>query len=389
VNDMPSVIQKAYKYRLYPNAGQREKLAKTFGCVRFYWNKQVECFGNYKPGDEFRSSTEYRKEFEWMQEVSAAAIQQKEIDFKEYKDQKFNKKRKKQLGQPNFKKKSGKQSFRLPNQKFYIKGNKIQLEKIGKVKIMLDREIPEDVKFINVTVSKNPDGKYYASVLVEEKVQQKPKTGKAVGIDVGLKTYVVTSEGETFENPRYFRKNQAKLSRLQKFQSKKRGSKKGEKKSRRWLKLQARINRLYQKIKNQRSFFLHNLSTYLVTQYDIICTEDLNVQGMMQNRCLAKSISDAAWSELFKQIDYKCLWYGKIYQKIARFYPSSKETSCCKVKIENLTLKDRTLICPECGREAGRDYDAALTIKAVGVEAAQRTLRTEVTRFDEAFIKVV
>jgi putative transposase len=383
------LTQKAYRFRLYPNVSQKILLAKTFGCVRFYWNQQVVRFINYQKGDKFKNSTEYRNEFEWMQEVSAAAIQQKERDFEEFKRQKFNKKRKKQLGSPKFKKKNGKQSFRLPNQKFRILDNKIQLEKIGKVKIILDRELPTDVKFCNVTVSKNQAGQYFASVLVEETIQPKPKTGKAVGIDVGLKSFAVTSDGETFENPRYFRKNQAKISRIQLFQSKKQGSKKGEEKSRRWLKLQARLNRLHQKIKNQRSNFLHNLSTYLVTEYDIICTEDLNVQGMMQNHKLAKSIGDASWSMLFDQIEYKCLWYDKQHQEIDRFYPFSKTLNCCGVRLENLTLKDRTLICPKCGKGVGRDFNSSLEIKAVGVAAAQRTLRTEVTKFDEAFINLV
>ncbi len=120
---------------------------------------------------------------------------------------------------------------------------------------------------------------------------------------------------------------------------------------------------------------MHEISTYLVTEYDIICTEDLNVLGMMQNHKLAKSIGDASWSKLFDMIGYKSLWYGKHHQKIDRFYPSSKETSCCKVKVDNLTLKDREIICPKCGKVLDRDRDAAKTIKAVGVEAAQRTLR--------------
>ena len=367
------LVQKAYKFRLYPNVSQKIQLAKTFGCVRFYWNQQVARFLNWQQGDNFKSSTAYRNECEWMQEVSAAAIQQKEIDFKEYKSQKFNKNRKKQLGKPRFKKKNDKQSFRLPNQKFYIKGNRIQLEKIGKVKIVLDRKIHDDAKYVNVTVSKNKAGQYFASVLVEETVQPKPKTNKTVGIDVGLKSFLVTSDNETVENPRYFRKNQAKLAHLQRLQSRKQGSKKGETKSRRWLKLQARINRLHNKIANQRDYFLHNISTWLVNEYDVIYSETLNVAGMLRNHCLAKSIADVSWSRFFNYVDYKCRWYGKHYRQIGMFEPSTKTCSQCGEKDNSITLKDRTITCPYCGFTEDRDFRAAKNIKAFGVEDAIRT----------------
>jgi len=382
-------VQKAYKFRLYPNVSQQKQMAKTFGCVRKVWNHYVDLF-NVTVLDctcpllkkHYRSTTELKQEYPYFAEVSAAALQQKANDFKEYMDQKFNKNRKKKLGQPKFKSKRDKQSFRLPNQKFYIKGNRIQLEKIGKVKIVLDREIPEDVKCINVTVSKNKAGQYFASVLVEQEIQSKPKTNKTVGIDVGLKSFLVTSDNESVANPRYFRENQAKLARLQRFQSRKKGSKKGEIKSSRWLKLQERINRLHNDIANQRSYFLHNISSWLVREYDVICSENLNVAGMLRNHKLAKSISDASWSELFRQIAYKSEWYGKHYYQIGMFEPSTQTCSNCgKQSIAKITLKDRTITCEFCGFVEDRDFRAAKNIKSFGVKNdSNRTQSDETAR---------
>lgn len=176
---------KAYKFRLYPNATQEVLLNKTFGCVRYAWNQNVADFLTYdketNPKPIFKTSTELRSEVEWMKEVSASAIQQKEIDFKEFKSQLFNTKRKTKLGFPKFKKKSNKQSYRLPNQKFKVIGNIIQLEKIGKIKFIKDREFPEFYKFLSVTVSKNQSGQYFISILVEQEIKHKPKTNKEVG----------------------------------------------------------------------------------------------------------------------------------------------------------------------------------------------------------------
>lgn len=376
------MINKAYKFRIYPTKTQQEKLNKTFGCVRFIWNKKVEKFLNQEK--DSNKIKDYREEFEWMKEVSYNALSRKVRDFDEFKKQKFNKSRKKKLGQPKFKKKNQYQSFRLDNLCFYIKENKIWLVKIGKVKIILDREIPDNAKLVNVTVSKNKSDQYFVSICVEQERQLKQKTNKQVGIDVGIKSFIVTSDNEIFDNPKFFSNSQAKLARLQMFQAKKKGRRKGEQKSRRWLKLQKRINRLHNKIVNQRDYFLHNISSYLVNNYDVICAEDLNIEGLLKNRKLSKAISDVSWSKLFSQIDYKCNWYGKEFVKIDRFYPSSKTCSVCGKIKEDLKLSDRIYEC-ECGNVIDRDYNAANNIKAVGVNAAQRTPMVAVTKPDEAF----
>lgn len=369
-----SIKLKAYKFRLYPNKSQDLLLNKTFGCVRYFWNSQVFAFNSYNketnPNPIFKTSTQLRNEIEWMQEVSAGAIQQKEIDFKEYKKQRFSKNRKKAISNPKFKKKNGHQSYRLPNQKFYIKDNKIQLERIGKIKIVLDRELPINGKFMSVTISKNPSNQYFASVLMKVDINELNKTNKSVALDVGLKEFYTSSDGEVVKNPRYFRKSQSKLKRLQQRLSKK---KKGTVRRR---KFKLKIAKLHQKISNQRYWFLHQQSIDLIRRYDVIYIEDLNIQGMVKNHKLSKSISDVSFSKFFNMLNYKANWYGKQIVTIGRFEPTSKKCSSCGWIKHDLTLKDRIFNCDECGLSLDRDYNAALNIFSVGVDAeVKRTQR--------------
>jgi putative transposase len=364
----------AYKYRLYPNKTQEIKINKTFGCVRYFWNSQVATFKSYdketNPNPVFKTSTETRNELEWMKEVSAAAIQQKEIDFKEYKKQFFNKSRKKALGFPQFKKKNGKQSFKLPNQKFKVIGNKLQLEKIGKVKIVIDRELPEG-KIMSVTVSKNPSGQYFASISIETNIEPKPKTNKEVGIDLGIKTFATQSDGIEISNPKFLSKSQAKLKRLQRHLSRK------SKGSNRRNKCRIKIARLHQKIVNQRNWFLHNYSTQLINNYDRIYVEDLNVSGMMKNHKLAGAISDVSWSKFLSMLSYKADWFGKRVVKINRFFASSK-TCKCGHKNDDLKLSDRIWECPKCGEMNHRDLLAANNILEFGRRSSCDLTDTEV-----------
>ena len=368
----------AYKYRLYPNKTQQTLLNKTMGCVRFFWNNQVSTFKTYdkenNPKPKFKTSTELRNEIDWMQEVSAAAIQQKEIDFKEFRKQLFSKSRKKKIGFPNFKKKSNRQSFRLPNQKFKVIGNKIQLEKIGKVKMIVDRELPCG-KLMSVTISKNPSGQYFASILIETKIDYKPKTNNEVGIDLGLKTFATQSDGIEIANPKFLNKNQVKLRRMQQHLSRK------QKGSNRRNKCRLKIARLHQKIANQRDWFLHNYSTSLINNYDRIYIEDLNVSGMVKNHCLAGTISDVGWSKFTSMLIYKSVWYGKDVVKVDRFFASSK-TCSCGAKNDDLKLSDREWVCTSCGSVNQRDLLAANNILKEGRRSSGdlTNAETEVTK---------
>jgi putative transposase len=356
---------RAYKFRLVPNKTQEVLLNKTFGCVRWYWNNQVHTFNSFdketNPQPNFKTSTQLRQEVEWMQEVSAAAIQQKEMDFKEYKKQFFSKSRKSKIGRPSFKKKSNNQSYRLPNQKFKVVGNKIQLEKIGKVKLIMDRQIPEGVKFMSVTISKTPTGKYFASILVEENIELREKTNKTIGIDVGIKTFATQSDGRELNNPKWFRESQSKLRTAQKHLSRKKlGSKRRQKQ-------RIKVAKIHEKVSNQRNYFLHNYSTQLVKNFDVIVVEDLNVKGMVKNKRLSKSISDAGWSKFFSMVEYKSEWYGKSFVKINRWFPSSKTCFECGTVKQDLKLSDREWTC-DCGSHILRDFNAAKNIERVGVD---------------------
>jgi len=256
---------RSYKYRLYPDHGQKVLIEKTFGCVRVVWNRNVFVFNSYNkesnPTPVYQSSTEMRSEFDWMKEVSAAALQQKEIDFKTFKKNYFSKNRKSRIGRCAFKKRTSKQSFRLPNQKFTFGNHHIRLEKIGWVKMKVDRRPNKNCKFLSVNISKDSSGKYFASVLVEvdEEIPSKPtiQENLTVGIDVGLKDYATLSTGEKIDNPRHLRKTEQKLARAQRRLSRKvKGSQNRDKQRR-------KVARLYEQVTNQRNDFLHKLTMFL------------------------------------------------------------------------------------------------------------------------------
>ncbi len=359
------MIKKAYKYRLHPNKTQEQKLNQTFGCTRLVWNNCVYMFNNHS---NIKSIPELKTEYEFLKDVSAATLQQKQRDFVEFKKQFFSKNRKKKINKPRFKKKGVNDSFRLPNQKFKLIDNKIQLEKIGKIKIVIDRLIPENAKLLSVTVSRNSCGQYFASVLVEQETIKLKKTNKSIGCDLGIKSFLVTND-EVFENPKYFRESQAKLKKAQQKLSKK------QKGSNRYNKFKLRVAKIHNKVKNQRSHYIHQITNKLVTNYDVISIEDLNVSGMIKNKKLSKSISDASFSIFKNQLTYKCNWYGKELFVVDRFFASSKTCSNCGAIKKDLKLKDRIYKCGECGLQIDRDLNAAINLKnkAIGVNVAQRT----------------
>lgn len=376
-------MNKAFKYRIYPNKSQKDLLSKTFGCIRVIWNANVESFNSYNkdknPKPKIINKVDLITDKPWLSEVSAAALQQKVRDFQETIKQFFSKTRKKKINKPCFKKKSGNQSYKLPNQKFSIKGNKIRLEKIGWIKMIVDREIPNNSKILSCTISMNCCGQYFVSILVDTEIKHKKKTGKSVGIDLGLKSFATLSDGIVIDNIKFFREKQSEIAKIQRYLSRK------TKCSNRYRKNKGKIARLHNKISNRRKDFLHNITTYLVDNYDIICIEDLNISGMLSNHKLAKSISDTSFYQFRSMLEYKCKWYGKELSVIDRFYPSSKTCSKCGWKNYNLTLSDRIFKCENCGIEMDRDLNAAINIERVGVAILyNRTQSGEVTSRVEA-----
>jgi putative transposase len=355
-------MNRAYRYRIYPNKEQEVLLSKTLGCVRVLWDRSVVTFNSWdmdnNPTPKYQTSTEMRLELEWMQEVSAAALQQKEIDFKTFRKNFFSKSRKSKIQRCTFKNKFDKQSFRLPNQKFDLKESTIRLEKIGHIKIVIDCRPPSECKYMSVTVTKDKVGNYFASVLVEENITPRfEPTGKAVGIDLGLKHFVTLSTGEKIENPRWFRESQAGLRKAQQHLSRK---KKG---SSRYQKCKLKVARIHLKTSNQRRWFHHQVSLDLVRRFDFIGMEDLNVAGMKRNRSLAKSVSDAGWGQFASFLRYKSDWNRKAIQEIDMFFPSSKLCGDCGSLNHELKLEDREWVCESCGCVHDRDGNASRNIE--------------------------
>lgn len=360
-----SEILKAYKLRIYPDKEQQTKLNQTFGCVRFVWNALTANFNAYGTDEFIEKLTEkqIKESNDFLKEVSAAAIQQKRMDFDETKKQFFDKNRKLKLGRMKFKKKNvSREAYRLPNQKFRLdqEAKTIRLEKIGFVPVVIDSPIPTDADYRSVTVSKTPTGKYFVSILVKINVDLMPSTGKAVGIDLGLKDLFIFSNGDVVNNPRWFRKNQSKLAKAQRHLSiKTKGSKRYEKQ-------RLKVAKVHEKTANQRKHFLHCISTALVREFDVIFSEDLNVAGLKRAMNLGKSVSDAGWAEFVRQLGYKSQWYGKTFFKIDRFYASSQICSSCGHKDGKKSLDIREWTCSNCGTKHDRDLNAATNILVKG-----------------------
>ena len=358
-------IMTSYKFRIYPTKDQSTKIDETFRSVKFIWNKNVEIFNSYKKGEKlnYKSTTILRQEFEFLQNISAGALQQMERNFQDTLKQFFNKKRKKKLGRPQFKKEQS--SYQLPNKKYDIRVNKIRLEKIGLVNIEINRTIPENSKYYSCTVSKSKSGRYFVSIAFSQDEQIFKKTNKAVGLDLGLKTLVVASNGKEFETKKYYRKSQNKIKRLQKHLSRK------VKGSKRYNKNRIKLARTHEKVANQRKHNNHLISHELTRDFDFISIENLNVSGLLKNKKLSKSISDAGWSQLISFLEYKAKNRGKTLQKIDRFFPSSKMCRFCGLVKEDLSLSDREWQC-ECGHLHDRDLSAAINILYEGLKTYYR-----------------
>ncbi len=362
------MILKAFKYELSPNEEQQTMLNKTLGCSRFVYNwglnekskvyakdqTNLSCF------DLTKQITNLKKEkaYIWLNEVHSQPLQMALRNL----DVAFTNFFKKKSKFPNFKKKSRNQSFQYP-QGVKVKDNLIFLPKIGWCHFYKHRDILGEIK--TVTVSKTPTGRYFVSILCDTKLEvptkQPIKKETAIGVDLGIKTFAVLSNGKVFENQnhltnklRQLRVEQRKLQRCVK------GSKNREKQ-------RIIVANLHEKITNQRKDFTHKVSYYLTENFDTICMEDLNVAGMMKNGKLSRSIGEQGWSMLNTQIQYKSEWKGKNYIQIGRFQPSSKRCNCCGYINKDLKLSHREWTCGNCKNVNERDANAALNIRDYGV----------------------
>jgi len=372
-------VMKTYKFRIYPNAVQREWFARQFGACRFVYNHflraRIDYYAAHKDDpnkkgltyhDTALALTQFKKAegYEWLKETNSQALQHALRDLDTAYNNFFNKR----AQFPRFKSKRDTQSFRVP-QGFSVGDGKIKLPKFGWVKTVMHRPIEGKPK--SITIKKTPSGRYYASILCEVDLPEPPQKSNEVGIDVGLKSFLVTSMGEIVEHPKHLRKAEKRLKRLQRRVSRRVKGSRGREKARKAL------ARQHEKVADKRQDFLHKLSRRLVDENQVIYAEDLNVKGMTKNHNLAKSIGDSGWGEFFRQLAYKSEWYGTVFHQIHRFYPSSKRCHCCGFINQDLKLSDRAWTCPECGIRHSRDLNAAVNIANFG--RVERTVGTTET----------
>ncbi|MBD2307237.1 IS200/IS605 family element transposase accessory protein TnpB [Chroococcidiopsis sp. FACHB-1243] len=349
---------KAYKFRLYPNDEQTSFLARCFGCSRFVYNHflrlTTDVYAEAKKSLRYKDwaglLVELKKQFEWLKEVNSQALQQTLKDL----ESAFVRFFKKQGGFPNFKKRSNCQSFRVP-QHFSIDENGfLKLPKMTPIKMVIHKKIQGTPK--NVTISKTPSGKYYASIIAEQDIPHAPLNGDQIGLDLGVKEFAITSKSEKFENPRYFQKSLRRLKIRQRRLSRK------KKDSNNRVKARLVVAKVHEKVAFQRLDYQHKISLKLTCENQAISVEDLNIKGMVKNRKLAKQISDVAWGNFLTMLEYKGDIYGCEIKYVDRFFPSSKRCSNCGYIKEDLTLKIREWECPECRRFWDRDTNAALNL---------------------------
>jgi len=367
---MAKTIHKSFKFRLYPTKEQKKTLASHFGQARFVYNhflrKRIDYYVANKNGekkslnyhDTARMLTELKKQPDtvWLGESNSQSLQQSLRNL----DRAYTHFFRDGFKFPKFKKKSRKQSFSVPqNFKIDIETKKLHIPKLTPIKIVLSRSVEGEMK--NIVVSKTPSDKYFVSILCEIEKNIKPKKkGREIGIDLGLKSFLVTSGNEIVDTPKYLRKSEAKLKKCQKLHSRKIKRSNNRNKSR------IKVARIHERISNQRNDFLHKLSHRLIRESQSIYSEDLCVKGMMANHHLAKSILDSGWSEFVRQLKYKSEWSGVYFGQINRFFPSSKRCNACGWINESLTLADREWTCQNCGSKLDRDHNAALNILQLG-----------------------
>ena len=359
---------KAYKYRIFPNEEQQSLVSSIFGQVRFVYNlgletkiaayagnkKNIDCFDLIKQIKELKDN-----ECAWLKESPSQALQASLRNLDNAYTNFFRGK-----GFPKFKNKHGKQSFSLPQGVSLSKDNKqIFIPKLKWVGIDLHRKLKGEIK--TVTVSKTVTNKYFVSILVDTKqelpIKKQISESTSVGLDLGIKDFVITSDGKKFENKDFFKSAQRQLRVAQRSLSRK------TKGSSHYKEQKMVVALLHEKIRNQRQDYLHKISKYLVDNYDTIYLEDLAVSNMVKSHCLARAISDMGWGEFRSMLEYKAEWQGKNISVIGRFDPSSKTCSCCGKINKELKLSDREWICPHCGAKHDRDVNAAKNIKTFGL----------------------
>jgi len=354
-------MNKAFKFRIYPNPPQRELIAKTFGCVRFVYNKMLEeKITYYKAHGTAISLTpaKYKLEFPFLKEVDSLALANAQMNLEVAYKNFF---RDKAVGFPRFKsKKDDRNSYstNCVNNNIRIENNCILLPKLGKVRMTQHRVIPYSYKLKSATISRSPEGKYFVSILFEymqDDVQSVP-ADSIIGLDFSMSELYISSEGETPKFPRFYRSALSKLAQMQRVLSKM------KKCSKNYYKQRGKIAKLHAHIANQRKDFLHKQSRQITNAYDCVAIESLNMKAMSQALNFGKSVADNGWGMFTSYLAYKLNSEGKRLVKVDKWFPSSKTCSSCGNVKKELSLKERTYIC-DCGSILDRDINAAINIK--------------------------
>lgn len=358
---------KAVKVRIYPTDKQKTHLAQVFGCVRWVWNQSLAVLSlTYKETgkglsayDMKRRIPEWKLEFEWLKECYSQCLQQSVLNL----SQSFRSFFDGRSGYPKFKSRHGRQSIQYPQSVKVLSDTEIKFPgKLGMVKAKIHREPVGTIK--TVTISRMPDGRYYASLLMDDGMAapKQSSEGKTIGIDLGLTDFAVTSDGSKFQNPRHLKKHECNLKRKQR-----KLSRKPDKTTNKRRKAKQLLARVHSKISRVREDFLHKLSRKIVNENQVIVVEDLAVKNMVKNHNLAKAIGDVGWGMFCTMLKYKAEQEGKTYLEIGRFFPSSHLCSNTLLKVDKMGLSVRMFDCPHCGEQHDRDINAAINIKNEGL----------------------
>ncbi|HEY9602938.1 MAG TPA: RNA-guided endonuclease TnpB family protein [Allocoleopsis sp.] len=363
------MTQRAYRYRFYPTPEQEELLRRTLGCVRLVYNKALHTRTegwyqhqqriDYKQTSAMLTAWKKQEDLHFLNEVSCVPLQQGLRNLQKA----FTNFWAGRAKYPNFKKKRSGGSAEFTRSAFKWKDGKLWLAKCNEpLPIRWSRTLPENCEPSTVTVRLDASGRWFVCLLIEDHtVKALPQIDKAVGIDAGITSLITTSDGEHVSNPKHFKRLRYKLRQAQKALSRKvKGSNNREK-------ARIQVARIHARIADSRTDFIHKLTTRLVRKNQTIAVEDLAVKNMMTNHKLAQAIADASWSELIRQLDYKCQWYGRRVVKIDRWFPSSKRCGHCGHVVDKLPLDVREWTCPECGAHHDRDINAAQNILAAGL----------------------
>jgi putative transposase len=364
-------MQVRYRYRLYPSPGQQQMLARTFGCARVVYNDCLRLRDACHAKGEKIPDTEVQRrvvtlakqtpERAWLGEVASVALVQACQDarraYRNWFDSLSGKRKGRKVGHPAFRRKHQRQSIRLTRNGFALHGERLYVAKVGDIRVEWSRDLPSVPS--SVTVIREPDGRYYASFVVEREATPLPDCDREVGIDLGLASLAVTSDGEVIGNPRFLRTRERELARAQQALARKQKGSANRDKARR------RVAVMHRKVRETRLDHAHKTALRLVRDNQAVYAEDLCVSGLARTR-LAKSVHDAGWAQLVRLIEEKAAQYGRTFARVGRFEPTSQVCSACGVKDGPKPLSVREWQCKACGTVHDRDVNAARNVLALG-----------------------